>query len=144
VAETRLDALTNTGRNALESDFELEGLKRWREQAHQCVAILVGEDHPYAEHFKRAIRRAEFSSLLTDVGVITGAKLRLLQGFESCDTTAAGDSQEADSDACVVRPTAPFCYLTMRRSPGGGIRHGCNAITNHFRGWRLQDKSSID
>ena len=54
--DKRLDALIDEGWRAVQSHLSLENVKRWRKQAYQCVAMLLGEDHPYAEHFKASLK----------------------------------------------------------------------------------------
>ncbi len=141
--DKRLEALINAGWNALESQFEREDMARWREQAYHCVGMLVGEDHPYTEHFKNGMQREESASLLTDVGVLTAAKLWLFQGLESHDATLEGDPAETTSNAAVVRLAGPFCYLPMRSFAGSRVCQGDNVITTHFQGDRFREVRSV-
>jgi hypothetical protein len=140
VAERRLDALIHAGWNALQSDSQPEELDRWREQAYQCLTTSVGEDHPYAAHFKCGTYRGESSNLLIDVGILTAAKLWLFQGAGSYHAYAVRDRARRESKGSIVRSAAPFCCLTLRTFSRGQARQGNNTITNHFRGSRPQDE----
>jgi hypothetical protein len=140
VVERRLDALIYAGWNALQSDSEPEDLDRWREQAYQCLTTSVGEDHPYAAHFKCGTHRGESSNLLIDVGVLTAAKLWLFQGARYYDADAVRDPARPESKGSIVRSAAPFCCLKLTTFSGGQAGHGNNTITNHIRGSRPQDE----
>lgn len=120
MAKKQLDALICAGWDALEHSSEREDLEKWREQARQCVTQLAGDDHPYAEHFKHGMLSGGSSGLLTDVGVLSAAKLWLFQGLESCDTTSPGDTTRSEPSAAVVKPVGPFCYLKLTNCASDG------------------------
>ncbi len=113
MVKKQLDALIQAGRRVFEHDFDQTAFLRWRKQAHDCVSLLVGADHPYAEHLRLNIREADPPRLPTDVGVVTAAKLRRFQGVKSCTANGTKGVGQAGSKASFDSDAAPFCHLRM-------------------------------
>lgn len=83
MTEKRLDALIQAGWEVLERNYDQAAFLSWRKQAYDCVSLLVGPDHPYAECMRLNIQEVEPSAVLADVGILTAAKLSQFQGFTS-------------------------------------------------------------
>jgi hypothetical protein len=141
--DKRLDALIHAGWNALEREFQREDVGSWREQAYRCVGMLVGENHPYTEHFKNGMQGAESASLLTDVGVLTATKLWLFQGLESHDATTERDSAETTSDEAIVSLAGPFCYLSKKSFSGSRFCDRGNVVAPHVQSARFRAVHSM-
>jgi hypothetical protein len=108
VVEKQLDALIQAGWHVFESDFDHKAFLRWRKQAYECVSLLVGADHPYTEHLRLNIKDAEPSCLLTDVGVLTAAKLLRLQGVTWCVANQTREVGQAGSEESFGSDAAPL------------------------------------
>ena len=58
----------------LESDFDPVAFTRWRRRAFDCVVVLMGPDHPYAQFFQEFVNKDNRDSLLTGAGILTATK----------------------------------------------------------------------
>lgn len=77
-----LDDLIEAGWQVIYSDFDPEAFAQWRKRALNCVAILMGEDHPYTQFFDEFVSR---DSLLTGTGILEATKEQLSVGGSTPD-----------------------------------------------------------
>jgi hypothetical protein len=76
-AEEALDDLIRAGWQVIESDFDTEAFLNWRKRARDCVVILAGPDHPYAQFFDAAVAEGPTGSLLAGAGILEAIKEQL-------------------------------------------------------------------
>lgn len=69
-----IDELIDAGWQVLESDFDPVAFMRWRRRAFDCVVVLLGPDHPYAQFFQEFVNEENRGSLLTGAGILTATK----------------------------------------------------------------------
>ena len=72
-----LDDLIEAGWQVIESDFDPDAFVQWRKRALDCVAVLMGEDHPYTQFFDEFVSREVRDSLLTGAGILEATKEQL-------------------------------------------------------------------
>ena len=69
-----IDKLIDAGWQVLESDFDPVAFMEWRRRAFDCVVVLMGPDHPYAQFFQEFVNKDNRGSLLTGAGILTATK----------------------------------------------------------------------
>lgn len=111
VAEKTIDALIKAGWEVLENDFDERTFLCWRQAAYSCVKALVGAEHPYAERLRRQIQRIEPSTVLSDVGILTAARLRRFQDFAPAFAAGKGKQKQSEPYTLSKGNSAPFCHL---------------------------------
>ena len=72
-----IDELIDAGWQVVESDFDPVAFMKWRRRAFDCVVVLLGPDHPYAQFFQEFVNKDNIGSLLTGAGILTATKERL-------------------------------------------------------------------
>jgi hypothetical protein len=73
----RLDKLIRKATAFLENDVNRDVCRQLTIQAVDCLAAVVGPDHPYTKMVEYAARKGEKGSLSTACGVLWAAKLQL-------------------------------------------------------------------
>ena len=76
-ATKAIDELIDAGWQVLESDFDPMAFMKWRRSAFDCVVVLLGPDHPYAQFFQQFVNEDNRGSLLTGAGILTATKEQL-------------------------------------------------------------------
>ncbi len=77
LAAKAIDDLIDAGLQVLEGDFDPEAFVKWRRRAFDCVVVLLGPDHPYAQFFEQFVTKESKGSLLTGAGILAAAKEQL-------------------------------------------------------------------
>ncbi len=77
----QIEALIESGWRVANGNFGDWPVQQWRQSALECLSLMVGPDHTYTEHFATQQTELERMSVLTDVGVLTAARLWLSQGY---------------------------------------------------------------
>lgn len=80
VLEKSIDDLIQAGWNVLDSDFDPEAFRYWRQQALNCLTELLGPEHSYTRSFKNYVREAQVKSLLAGGGILAATKEGLHNG----------------------------------------------------------------
>ncbi len=73
-ATKAIDELIEAGWHVLESDYDPAAFMQWRRRAFDCVVVLLGSDHPYAQFFQEFVSKDNKGSLLTGAGILTATK----------------------------------------------------------------------
>jgi hypothetical protein len=82
---SRIDSLIEAGWNVLESDFDPGAFRTWRMRASQCVAALMGPDHPYTKYFGNFVLKPEPTDLLAGEGILVAIRERVSRrAIEHC------------------------------------------------------------
>ena len=78
--EKALDDLIEAGWRVIEKDFEPDAFLTWRKQALDCVVILAGPEHPYAQYFNAFVDKEVRNSLLAGAGILEATREQMLAG----------------------------------------------------------------
>jgi hypothetical protein len=70
----RIDDLIEAGWNAIEEEFDIRAVYRWKKDAIEFLDDEFGPDHYYTQYFKNHIRDLEQQNVLTGGGILTAAK----------------------------------------------------------------------
>ena len=73
-AAKRIDDVIEAGWYVVESDFDAGAFRTWKERAFECVASLMGPDHPYTRYFGEFVSEAKKNNVLTGEGILTAVK----------------------------------------------------------------------
>ena len=76
----QIDMLIEAGWEVLETDFNEQAFRIWRERVYECISALVGKDHPYSKHFEHNLARTKHTIVLSGVGVLNAAMMLQMQG----------------------------------------------------------------
>ncbi|MGC8660244.1 MAG: hypothetical protein ACP5U1_14355 [Desulfomonilaceae bacterium] len=63
-------ALLEAGYQVVDTDFDDMAFKKWRQRAIDCMAALLGAEHPYVRSFSEYVRRHDFGSLFLGKGLV--------------------------------------------------------------------------
>ncbi len=74
IAAKMIDDVIEAGWYVVESDFDATAFRTWKEQAFQCVANLMGPDHPYTHYFGEFVSEAKKNNVLTGEGILAAVK----------------------------------------------------------------------
>jgi hypothetical protein len=72
--EQRIDDLIKAGWAVLESDFDPDAFKSWRQKAFECLNAMFGPDHIYTRYFEHFIQQGGKKNVLAAGGVLVAAK----------------------------------------------------------------------
>lgn len=73
------EALVQAGYQVVETDFDEMAFKEWRQKAVNCIAALLGSEHPYARSFSEHVRRCDLNSLFLGRGLVDATKRYVLE-----------------------------------------------------------------
>ncbi len=72
--ERALDKLIQAGWYLIESDFDTSDLTRWKKEAFECVAGLMGAESAYTKYFKDFVFGAVENDLLVGEGILEAVR----------------------------------------------------------------------
>jgi|GEM_PF-666598 len=75
--ESRIDSLIEAGWEVIESEFDPRAFREWKMAASQCVAALMGPDHPYTKYFGNFVSEPQASDLLAGEGILVAIRERV-------------------------------------------------------------------
>ncbi len=72
------EALVEAGYQVVDTDFDEMAFRKWRQKAIDCIAVLLGAEHPYVRSFSEHVRRRDFNSLFLGRGLVSATKRDVL------------------------------------------------------------------
>ena len=64
------EALAEAGHQDVETDFDEISFRKWRQKAINCIATLLGAEHPYTLSFSEHVMRRDLNSLFLGRGLV--------------------------------------------------------------------------
>lgn len=119
-----LDRLIKAGWQVVESDFNEEAFRRWRQQARECLAQLLGNDHVYTKHFDECVNAPAELPALAGKGILIAAREEVVRGNgNSRRTHPSPESNEPVSPASTRSEfPASFCKRYGSRNRMTSVR----------------------
>ncbi len=74
-------ALVESGYQVVASDFDESAFKMWRKRVIDCIASLLGVDHPYVYSFSECVLRQDSNSLFLGRGLIDATRREVLRNM---------------------------------------------------------------
>ena len=72
------EALVEAGYQVVETDFDENSFRKWRQKAINCIAALLGAEHPYTRSFSEHVLRRDLNSLFLGRGLVYATKRDVL------------------------------------------------------------------
>ncbi|MDA8408598.1 MAG: hypothetical protein M0T73_17285 [Deltaproteobacteria bacterium] len=72
------EALVEAGYQVVQTDFDEMAFREWRQKAINCIATLLGAEHPYTRSFSEYVLRRDLNSLFLGRGLVYATKRDVL------------------------------------------------------------------